>query len=132
MIRAALSASLCGLLLCWSTPARAQMRTQLVAEGFVNPVAFVVDPVDHSTFYVVEQRGTIRTVRNTIVAAGFFLDVRTEISSGGERGLLGLAFPPDAAESRRFFVTLTNPDGNFVVARFTRTAEGAVDPRSRF
>ena len=108
------------------------MRTQLVAEGFVNPVAFVVDPVDHSTFYVVEQRGTIRTVRNTIVAPGFFLDVRAEISSGGERGLLGLAFPPDAAESRRFFVTLTNPDGNFVVARFTRTAEGAVDPRSRF
>jgi glucose/arabinose dehydrogenase len=91
-----------------------------------------MDPVDHSTFYVVEQRGTIRTVRNNTVSSSFFLDVRSQISAGGERGLLGLAFPPNAAETRRFFVAFTNPDGDYVVARFTRTGQGNVDPGSRF
>lgn len=112
--------------------AHAQLRTQVVATGLSQPVAFVADPVDPSTFYVVEQRGTIRTVRNGTVSSTFFLDIRSQISSGGERGLLGLAFAPDAATSRRFYVTLTNPAGHFVVARFTRTAQGAVDPNSRF
>jgi len=36
-----------------------------------------------------------------------FLEVSTQISSGGERGLLGLAFAPDYASSRRFFVNFT-------------------------
>ena len=69
--------------------AQAQLRTQVIATGLVNPVAFVMDPVDHQTFYVVEQRGTIRIVRDNTVAPGFFLDIRAAISSGGERGLLG-------------------------------------------
>ncbi len=38
----------------------AQLRTTVVATGLTNPVAFVVDPVDPSTFFVVEQRGTVR------------------------------------------------------------------------
>src|SRR5262245_43186056 len=113
MRRVASIFALCGILSGLPATAHAQVRTQVVATGLVNPVAFVMDPVDHSTFYVVEQRGTIRTVRNNTVSTTFFLDLRGQISSGGERGLLGLAFPPNASESRRFFVTLTNPDGNY-------------------
>jgi glucose/arabinose dehydrogenase len=113
-------------------PAAAQLRAVPVATGLTNPVAFVMDPGDHSTFYVVEQRGTIRTVRGGAVSPTLFLDLRGQLSSGGERGLLGLAFPPDAAQSRRFFVNFTNPDGHTVVARFTRDAQGAVIPSSRF
>jgi glucose/arabinose dehydrogenase len=119
-------------LLVLPAPATAQLRTQLIASGLVSPVAFVMDPLDHWTFYVVEQRGTIRTVRDGVVQSGFALDLRSQISSGGERGMLGLAFPPNAAESRRLFVTFTNPDGHFVVSRFTRDAQGGIDARSRF
>ena len=61
-----------------------------------------------------------------------FSIIRSVIAAGGERGLLGLAFPPDAATSRRFYVNFTNPDGHTVVARYTRTAQGTVDPNSRF
>src|SRR5687768_14873499 len=88
-------------LLSVPTSAQAQLGTQVVATGLTNPVAFVVDPVDPSTFYAAEQRGTVRTVRNTIVSSAMFLDLRSVISAGGERGLLGFAFPPDAATSRR-------------------------------
>ena len=132
MVREAALPALCTLLLCWPAPASAQMRTQVVASGLVNPVAYVMDPDDHSTFYAVEQRGTIRTVRDNAVSSAFFLDLRGQISSGGERGLLGMAFPPDAQTSRRFFVTFTNPGGDFVVARFARTPDGAVSINSRF
>ena len=116
----------------FASQATAQLRTQVIATGLSNPVAFVMDPLDHSTFYVVEQRGTIRTLRNGTLSPAFFLDIRSVISAGGERGLLGLAFPPDHADSRRFYVNFTNPDGDTVVARYTRTAAGTVDPRSRF
>jgi len=111
--------------------AQAQLRTQVIATGLVNPVAFVMDPVDHQTFYVVEQRGTIRAVRDGVVSQTFFLDLRPAVASGGERGLLGLAFPPDASASRRFFVNFTNTAGDTVVARYTRGSTGEVDLNSR-
>jgi glucose/arabinose dehydrogenase len=128
------------LLLSFAVTAAAQMRTQVVAQGFTNPVAFVVDPGDPSTFYVVEQRGTIRTVRQGEVSPALFLDLRPTIAAGGERGLLGMAFAPalsgvegtDAEQSRRFFVNFTNLDGHTVVARFSRRGDGQVDPASRF
>ena len=112
--------------------ADAQLRTQVVATGLTNPIAFVVDPVDPATFYAVEQRGTIRTVRESVVSSTMFLDLRSVIAAGGERGLLGFAFAPDAATSRRFYVNFTNLDGHTVIARFTRRPDGTVDPNSRF
>lgn len=124
--------ALAALLACCAVPAQAQLRSQVVATGLVNPVAFVMDPLDPSAFFVVEQRGTIRTLRGTTLSSTMFLDIRSQISSGGERGLLGLAFPPDHAASRRFFVNFTNPSGDTVVARYTRNAQGAVDTSSRF
>jgi glucose/arabinose dehydrogenase len=120
------------VLLSFPLSALGQMRTQVVATGFSNPVAFVVDPGDPSTFYVVEQRGTIRTLQHTTVSETLFLDLRASISASGERGLLGLAFPPDAVESRRFYVNFTNLEGHSVVARFSRRADGQVDLNSRF
>lgn len=120
------------LLLGLPAVAAAQMRAEVVAQGLSNPVAFVVDPSDAETFLIVEQRGTIRAVREGVVSPAFFLDLRSDISAGGERGLLGLAFPPDAVASRRFYVNFTNRDGHTVVARFTRCADGQVELSSRF
>ncbi len=132
MTRAFPLVALVTLLSGWPGAAQAQMRTEVIATGFSNPIGFVMDPLDHATFYVVEQRGTIRTLRNGSLSPELFLDIRSSIASGGERGLLGLAFPPDHAESRRFFVNFTNPDGHTVVARYLRNNEGAVVTSSRF
>ncbi len=130
-MKPALPVLLVALLLGISADATAQLRTVVVATGLSNPVALVADPSDASTFFVVEQRGTIRTVRNGVVSTTMFLDLRGQLSSGGERGLLGLAFAPDAVPSRRFFVNFTNLDGHTVIARFTRDAQGRVVTTSR-
>ncbi len=69
--------------------------------------------------FVVEQRGTIRVVKNGVVQAGYFLDIRSRVEDGGERGLLGVAFHPDFKTNRRLFAYYTRPGGDIVVSRFT-------------
>jgi glucose/arabinose dehydrogenase len=113
--------------------AQAPVRTRVVVSGLASPVAFVQDPSNPAVQFVVEQGGRIRVVNNEVLAATDFLDLRSAISSGGERGLLGLAFAPDYATSRRFYVNFTNPSGNTVVARFKRSSDPLVaDPSTRF
>ena len=91
-------------------PAAAQLRTQVVAQGLSNPVAFVPDPTSASRFFIVEQGGLIRLLDNGVLTT--FLDLRPPaIRYGGEEGLLGMAFAPDAATSGRFFVNFTSPTG---------------------
>jgi len=114
-----------------SLPAEAQLRTQTVVSGLSELVAFVPDPLSPGVFYAVQQGGLIRTVQNGVVLPAPFLDVRAIISSGGERGLLGMAFAPNAS-SGRVFVNFTNPNGDTVIARFRRSANPLVaDPASR-
>src|SRR5262245_658645 len=121
------------LLVVLAADLRAQLRVRTEASGFTLPLAYVQDPIDRGTAFVVQQGGRIRVVRNGTVLPQDFLDVSASIVSGGEQGLLGLAFPPDAATSRRFFVNFTNRLGDTVVARFRRSADPAVaDPSTRF
>jgi glucose/arabinose dehydrogenase len=111
--------------------AQATLRIRTYASGFTNPLAFVQDPSDRNVQFVVEQGGRIRVVRNGATLDTDFLDLRNAVVSGGEQGLLGLAFPPDAS-SPRFFVNFTDRGGNTVVARFRRSSNPAVaDPTSR-
>jgi glucose/arabinose dehydrogenase len=112
--------------------AQARLRTRVYATGFSSPIAFVQDPLDRSVQFVVEQGGRIRAVRSGIVLANDFLDLRNAVTSGGERGLLGMAFAPDA-QSGRFYVNFTNRSGDTVVARFRRTSDPVIgDIDSRF
>lgn len=112
----------------------AQPRLVTYASGFAAPVGIVQDPTDAQVQFVVQQAGRIRVVRNGVVQAADFLDLSGQIGCCGERGLLGLAFAPDYAVSRRFFVNFTNPAGDTVVARFRRSATNPLvaDPASRF
>src|SRR5262245_58391157 len=83
------------LIICaLASSAEAQLRTRVYASGFNSPLAFVQDPTDRTVQFVVEQDGRIRAVRNGTVLTPDFLDLTRVVSSGGERGLLGLAFAP--------------------------------------
>src|SRR5262245_12261935 len=114
--------------------ADAQIRAAVYASGFSRPLGFVQDPVMPSVQYVVEQGGHIRVVSDGVVHETDFLDLSDLVSQGGEQGLLGLAFAPDYATSRRLFVDFTNADGAVVIARFLRSEADpfTVDPGSRF
>lgn len=130
LLAAALLASL-------PSPAHAQLRARLLASGFNRPNAIVFDPVVPGAIYVVDQSGLVRTFLNGVERPTPFLDLRAVVSGGNdERGLLGLAFPPDAATSGRVFVNFTNRTGagNTVIARFTRSSADPMvaDPASRF
>jgi glucose/arabinose dehydrogenase len=96
------------------TPA---LTTSLVARGFVAPLDLQSPPGDCRLF-VVEQGGQIRLVRDGGRGQTPFLDVSERISSGGERGLLGLAFHPRYAENGRFFVNYTDRAGDTHIAEF--------------
>jgi glucose/arabinose dehydrogenase len=109
----------------------AQLRSETVVRGLVNPVAIVALPDDRTAFLIVEQRGLIRMARSGSLVEPPFLDLRSDVRSGGEQGLLGIALAPDYVESRRLFVNFTNRDGDTVIARF-RTSPLVGDRESRF
>jgi glucose/arabinose dehydrogenase len=113
--------------------AQTGLRAVVHASGFTSPVAIVQDPTNRAVQFVVEQAGRIRAVQNGVVLPTDFLNIVADVASGGERGLLGLAFAPDYATSGRFFVHFTNRDGNHVIARFRRSADPLIAaPASRF
>jgi len=74
---------------------------------------------DDRMFYV-RQSGQIKIMNpDGSIEATPFLDITPLVSSGGERGLLGLAFAPDYETSGRFYVNYTNTAGDTTIARYT-------------
>src|SRR5690606_471726 len=74
---------------------------------------------DDRMFYV-RQSGQIKIMNpDGSIEATPFLDITPLVSSGGERGLLGLAFAPDYETSGRFDVNYTNTAGDTTIARYT-------------
>lgn len=111
------------VLLSFPEIAAAQLKTEVVAEGFDAPIVFVADPAIANVFYIVQQGGVVRVMRDGELLATPFIDLSDAIICGcGEQGLLGMAFPPDAATTGRVFFNFTNKEGHTVIARFRRTA----------
>jgi glucose/arabinose dehydrogenase len=98
---------------------------------FESPVYVTGAPGFPKLLFVVEQEGTVRVLRGGHELGRPFLDIGDLISSGGERGLLSIAFPPDYRQSRRFYVYYTDVNGNVRVDEFkrrsaTRAARGSL------
>ena len=104
----------------------------LVVGGFSGPVD-IVSAGPGAQLLVVEQSGRIRIVRNGSILPTPFLDIRSLVSFGGERGLLGVALHPQFAANGRFFVDYTRAsDGATVIASFRVSANPDIaDPASR-
>ena len=97
-----------------------------VLGGFAAPVDVTSAPGDPTTLYVVEQAGIIKIVKNGAVT-GTFLDIRSRIKSGGEQGLLSVAFHPQYATNHRFYVDYTDTSGDTRVVEF-RSSNGVGVP----
>ncbi|MEO8008991.1 MAG: PQQ-dependent sugar dehydrogenase [Betaproteobacteria bacterium] len=88
-----------------------------LAFGF--PVFLTAPPGDTARLFVVEKGGLIKAVNKaTNSLIGTFLDISVLVSTGGEQGLLGLAFDPNYAINRRFYVSYTDTSGSSVIARY--------------
>jgi glucose/arabinose dehydrogenase len=98
---------------------------QLVVSGLTQPIGVVNAGDGTNRLFVVQQNGIVRVVANNRLVSGSFLDIRGVtggFTTGGERGLLGLAFHPDFETNRRLYVNYTNGSGNTVIAEFTANA----------
>lgn len=85
--------------------------------------------------YVVEQAGTIRLIENARVHPEPFLDIRDRVVSGGEMGLLSVAFHPRYRENGQFYVNYTTRRGGRLmthISRFQRREARRADPNSEF
>src|SRR4051812_42043221 len=105
------------------------VRLQKVG-AFDSPLYVTAPPGDQRRIFVVEQGGKIKVVGGGKVRSTPFLDITKLVTSGGEQGLLGLAFAPDYAQSGLFYVYYTGKDGNQHVVEYHRTSEDVADPGS--
>jgi glucose/arabinose dehydrogenase len=120
------------------TPAAAagSVSVSTVLSGYSDPV-FVTAPRGTSSrrIYIVERAGRIRVATHNgsrWVKEGTFLDIRGPVnSSGGEQGLLGLAFDPGYTSNGRFYVSYTVGDGDLVVAEYRRSSTTRANAGSR-
>lgn len=89
--------------------------------GFSAPLAMLQAPSDASRWYVVEQGGRVRMFDNvaSVATATTFIDISGRVASGGERGLLGMAFHPGFPTDRRVFLSYTTTDPGPLTSRIS-------------
>lgn len=103
--------------------------------GLAAPLGITHAGDNTGKLYVVEQAGQIRVIDNGTLLGVPFLNITMRVLSGGEQGLLGLAFPPGYATKRYFYVNYTTnigSTGNTVIARYRVTGldPNVADPAS--
>lgn len=103
-----------------------------MTEGLENPLFLTHADDGSGRLFIVEQPGRIRVLERQKLLPTPFLDITQQVLSGGERGLLGLAFHPDYRQNGRFFVNYTRkPDGATVLAEYRRATATSASHRER-
>lgn len=128
VIRRSLILLPCTLLLAVSGPANAEksgVHLRKIANAS-SPVFLTAPASEPDSLYIVEQAGVVRVVVNGTTRAKPFLDIHSRVASGGERGLLSLAFDPGYASNHLFYVNYTDLGGNTRVVRFRSNGTSAV------
>lgn len=98
------------------------LQTTIVASGLDRPL-FLTAPAGDSRLFIVEQSGAVKILQNGAVLPTPFLDLSSSVDTSGERGLLGMAFDPNFATNRRFYVDYIDKSTlNTVVATYQASA----------
>ncbi|HWA53755.1 MAG TPA: PQQ-dependent sugar dehydrogenase [Solirubrobacterales bacterium] len=88
--------------------------------NFDEPTYVAGAPGFPTLLFVVEQKGRVAVMRKGHELPRPFLDIESLVGSGGERGLLSIAFPPDYRQSGRLYVYYTTRAGNIRIDEFRR------------
>src|SRR6476619_1193995 len=110
--------------------ARQELSVRPYADGLSALTGISSTPAEPRRLYAVEQVGRIRYFVNGRLR-GTFLDIRNKISSGGEQGLLSVAFHPNYAKNHRFYVNYTDRNGNTRVVEFRSRNGRAITSSAR-
>ena len=94
------------------------LGVELVENGFASPT-FVTSPPGDARLFVTELSGRIWIIDGGTTLAQPFLDIRTIVKSGGEQGLLGLAFHPEFSKNGYVYVDYTDTAGDSRLVRYT-------------
>jgi glucose/arabinose dehydrogenase len=125
---------LLALLFFANTPAQVVIEEAFPSLTFENPVDLQHAGDSSNRIFVVEQEGRIRVFNNSpdVPGSQVFLDITDRIVSGGEMGLLGLAFHPDYESNGYFYVNYTKPSPlQTRISRFKVSQDAnAADPES--
>ena len=89
---------------------------------FDQPTYLAAPPGDRRRRFVTEREGRVVLLRGG--RRSTFLDIAERVQTGGESGLLSIAFDPGYARNRRYFVYYVGDDGAIVIARYRATADG--------
>ncbi|MBA3865800.1 MAG: PQQ-dependent sugar dehydrogenase [Solirubrobacterales bacterium] len=113
---------LIAVLVALALPACGSAKLTLKKIGqFDHPVYVTGAPGFPKLLFVVEQPGRVSVLRDGHRLAKPFLDIRSTVGyDGAERGLLSIAFPPDYATSKSFYVYYNDEAGNIRVDEFMR------------
>jgi glucose/arabinose dehydrogenase len=103
-----------------SAAARRPVRLLLLGR-FDEPTYLAAPRGERRRRFVVERGGRIRVVVGRRVLAEPFLDMSDLVTTGGESGLLSMAFAPDYESSRRFYVYYTDSRGFPTIDSFMRS-----------
>ncbi|MDX6448033.1 MAG: hypothetical protein QOD08_496, partial [Gaiellaceae bacterium] len=91
---------------------RASLTLRPFLSGLDAPLYLAATKSQPNTVYVVEQPGRIRVATNGKLSARPFLDIRSKVRSGGEQGLLSVAFHPNYAKNHKLYVDYTDVNGD--------------------
>jgi glucose/arabinose dehydrogenase len=114
-----------------SAPRAAALSLKRVVSGLSSPVHVAAPRNEPGRLYVVEQSGRILVVENGRLRAQPFLDIEPLVVSGGEQGLLSVAFHPRYAQNRRFYVDYTDTNGDTRVVEYRSDGRRAIPSSAR-
>jgi len=109
-----------------SAASRTQALHLVPVAKFSAPVYATSAPGDPAKLYVVEQAGRIMVLQNGTTRATPFLDIRSAVKSGGEQGLLSVAFDPAYAANHFFYIDYTDVNGDTRVVRYRSNGSTAI------
>ena len=89
---------------------------------FASPTYLTAPRGDRHRRFVVERAGTIRVVRDGHKLRTPFLDISSDVKTSGEAGLLSMAFAPDYAKSRLFYIYYVANNGFLHIEELRRSA----------
>lgn len=99
------------------------IELEQVSESGLGQIVGIHHAGDERMFLVI-QSGIIRIMSlDGEVADTPFLDIRQQVQSGGERGLLGLAFHPNYTDNGQFFLNYTRSGGASIISRWSVSDE---------